>query len=457
LSIFNMAMMTTVTVMSLRSLPAMATYGLGSVTLFVIPALLFLVPTALVGAELATTWPGGVYVWVREAISNRFGFLAIWLQWIQNVVWYPTQLAFIAASLAFMVGAPKLSNSGMFTAVVILGVYWIATIVTLRGGNLFAKVSSWGGLIGTVIPAILLVALGIIWLAGDTPSQVPLAAADVVPVYTGIASIVLVVSNVLAFAGMEVNAVHAGQMRDRRRGYNRAMLLAFFLILATCIFPTIAVAVAVPQADLGFTNGINLAFQIYFDHFHIGWATYILSGVIAFGAIASVVSWLAGPSAGLLAAARTGLLPPALQKRNQHGIQEGILAVQGMIVSALALMFVLVPSVSNAFIALVDMATALYLLMYLLMFASALILRRKQPNAPRGYRVPAMWLVAGVGFLASLAALIMAFIPPSGHPAVAPGAYPWLVALVVVVLGSPPLLFYRFRRPSWDQRQSTST
>ncbi|MDR1187407.1 MAG: APC family permease, partial [Bifidobacteriaceae bacterium] len=326
----------------------------------------------------------------------------------------------------------------------------------LRGGNLFAKVSSWGGLVGTILPALLLVVLAIMWLAGGHPSETPLAARDAIPPYTGIASIVLVVSNVLAFAGMEVNAVHAGQMRDPRRGYTKAIWLSFALILLVCIPPTVAIAVAVPHDQLGLTNGVNLAFQVFFDQLHLGWATYVLSGAIALGAAASVISWVAGPSTGLLAAARTGLLPPWLQKRNAHGVQDGILALQGLIVSALALIFVLVPDVSNAFIALVDMAAALYLIMYLLMFASALILRRSQPNADRGYRVPLMGLVAGVGFVACLVALVMAFIPPAGHSAVAPGAYPWLVALVVLVLGAPPLLFYQFKRPSWDRRSGSA-
>ncbi|MDR0366347.1 MAG: APC family permease, partial [Bifidobacteriaceae bacterium] len=199
LSVFNIAMLTTVTVTSLRSLPTMATYGLGAVTLFVVPAVFFLLPAALVGAELAGGWKGGVYVWVRQAFSDRLGFVAIWLQWIQNVVWYPVQLAFIAGSLAFMIGLPSLSNSGVFTAVVILTLYWTATVVTLRGGNLFAKLSSWGGVIGTLIPAALLIVLGCLWLADGLPSQIPLAAGDVIPPFTGIASIVLVVSNVLSF------------------------------------------------------------------------------------------------------------------------------------------------------------------------------------------------------------------------------------------------------------------
>ncbi|MDR0431949.1 MAG: amino acid permease [Bifidobacteriaceae bacterium] len=450
LSVFQIAMLTTVTVASLRSLPTMATYGLGSVTLFVAPAILFLVPTALVSAELATTWRGGVYVWVREAMGNRWGFAAIWLQWVQNVVWYPTQLAFIAAAIAFMVGVPGMSNSGLFTAVLILAVYWTATVITMRGGNLFARVSSWGGVIGTLIPALMLIVLGAIWLKSGQPSQVPLNAGAVIPPFTGIASIVLVVSNVLSYAGMEVNAVHVGQLRDPRRGFPKAMVLSLCLILGIFILPTIAIAV--PNKDLGFTNGILVAFQNFFEHWDASWMTNVVAAAIAFGALASVISWVAGPSTGLLAAARTGLLPPLLQRRNRHGIQVGILVPQGIIVSLLALMFVLVPNVSNAFIALVDMAAALYLLMYVLMFASAWLLRRHQPGIQRGYRVPAMGFVCSVGFLACLAAFIMAFIPPAGHSAVAPAAYPWLVALVVVVLGIPPLLFYHFRRPAWDVR-----
>jgi putative glutamate/gamma-aminobutyrate antiporter len=445
-------MMTTVTVMSLRALPPMGAYGLGSVTMWLVPALVFLVPTALVGAELATTWKGGVYVWVREAMGQRLGFAAIWLQWIQNVVWYPTQLAFVAAAFAFVVGLPRLSDSGIFTAMVILAVYWTATVITLRGGNLFAKVSSWGGVVGTIIPGALLVTLAAVWLATGQPSQTPLEARAVIPPFTGVASIVLVVSNVLAYAGMEVNAVHAEQMRDPRRGYSKAMALAFALILAVCVLPTIALAIAVPKAELGFTNGIFMAFQVYLDHFGAAWAVNLVAAAIGLGAVASIVTWVAGPSTGLLEAAETGLLPPLLQKRNKHGVQEGILAVQGLIVTALALLFVLVPNVSNAFIALVDMAAALYILMYLLMFAAAVILRRTQPNVDRGYRAPALSLVAGVGFVACLLALVMAFIPPAGHAAIGPIPYSWMVALVVVVLGVPPLVFYALRRPSWDRR-----
>ncbi|HET8778747.1 MAG TPA: amino acid permease, partial [Agromyces sp.] len=226
LGVGQLALLTLVVVASLRSLPVMAVFGLGSVALYVIPAILFLVPTALVAAELATGWKGGIYVWVREALGNRWGFAAVWLQWIQNVVWYPTQLAFIAGALAFAFVDPSLSTSGLFTAVVILALYWGSTLVALRGGSLFAKLGSWGGLFGTLVPAVLLIVFGSIWVFSGQKSEVPLEASAMLPPFTGLASIVLIVSNVLAYAGMEVNAVHVNQLRNPGRGYPKTVLLA---------------------------------------------------------------------------------------------------------------------------------------------------------------------------------------------------------------------------------------
>jgi amino acid transporter len=186
----------------------------------------------------------------------------------------------------------------------------------------------------------------------------------------------------------------------------------------------------------------------------MGWGTAIVSALIAAGALASVITWIAGPSKGLLAAAETGLLPPTLQKRNKAGVQSGILMLQGTIVTILAAIFVVVPSVSSAFVALVDMGVALYLIMYMLMFAAAIVLRHKEPNVKRAYRVPAMPLVAGVGFIGCLAAFVLTFIPPTGFSTFSPESYPWIVGLVVVILGVPPLIFYALRKPSWDRRSA---
>ncbi|WP_199176350.1 amino acid permease [Actinomyces qiguomingii] len=450
MSVFNLAMLTVVAVASLRSLPAMAGYGLASMVLYLIPAALFMVPTALVAAELATGWKGGVFIWVREAFGERWGFVAIWLQWVQNVVWYPTQIAFIAVSLSYVVGGGALANNGAYLAGVIIVLYWVSTLITLAGGNLFAKVGSWSGIIGTLFPAALLIILGAVWLATGTPSQTELTTSAILPPWTGLASIVLIVSNVLAYAGMEVNAVHANDLSDPGRGYPRTVLISAVVILAIFILPTLAIAVAVPRANLGVVDGINLAFQTFFDHWHLSWGTAVISLLIALGAFASVVTWIAGPSKGLLAAARTGLLPPALQKRNRAGVQRSILLLQGVIVTILALLFVVIPNGNTAFVTLIDMAAALYLIMYMMLFAAAIRLRTTRPQVRRTYRTPAMGFVAGVGFVACAVAFVLSFVRPSGFTGLSTAGYALVVALVIVVLGVPPLVFYALRRPAWQ-------
>lgn len=275
-------MLTLVTVASLRSLPAMAEYGLASVALFIIPAVLFLVPTALVAAELATGWKGGIYTWVREAFGNRWGFVAIWLQWIQNVVWYPMQLAFIAVCLTYVFGV-NIGNNGFYVAAVIIVFYWASTLLSLAGKGLFAKVGSWSGIVGTIFPAVLLIVLGALWLTTGAPVQTDMHASAMLPPWTGIASIVLIVSNVLAYAGMEVNAVHAETMRDPGREFPRATALATVLILLVFILPTMAIAIAVPHSKLGLMDSVNLAFQEFFTHWHMAWATPLISLLIAAG------------------------------------------------------------------------------------------------------------------------------------------------------------------------------
>lgn len=83
----------------------MAEYGLGAIFFYSFAALFFFVPVSLVAAELASAWPerGGVYVWVREAFGDLAAFVAIFIQWFQNLCWYPVVLTFAAASLAFAV------------------------------------------------------------------------------------------------------------------------------------------------------------------------------------------------------------------------------------------------------------------------------------------------------------------------------------------------------------------
>ncbi|MBE7193030.1 APC family permease [Gordonia polyisoprenivorans] len=452
-----LALMTVSSVASLRPAPTMAVYGLACVFLYVLPAIVFLVPTALVSAELASGWSGGVYRWVTEGISPNMGFAAAWHQFAMTIFYYPTLLSFVASTLAYVID-PALASNGVFTAVVIIVVYWAGVLLALRGGiGVIAKLASSGVLVGTLIPGALLVLLGIIYLIQGNPSAAPMSGSHLFPAWTGIASIVLIVSNFGAYSGMEMNAVHVNELKDPGRQFPRSMFLAVALVLVILILPPLAISWVVPSEQISLTAGVMQAFSVVFGHFGLGWLVPIVGLAIVIASLAGFMTWLSGPSKSLLLVAKDGgYLPPYLQKTNKVGVQQNILVVQGWVTTLLALLFALIPAVSNAYWIFMTITTSVYLLVYLWLFIAAYRLRKLAPDHPRGYRAPALPLLCGVGFVASIAAIGISFVPPSQFGGGSPWAFIGIVGGGILLLGVIiPVLLIWLRKPSWKHSAST--
>src|SRR5215469_17484386 len=154
-----LALLTVGSVGYLGSAPALSVFGLASVFLYVLPAVVFLLPVSLVAAELASGWEGGVYNWVRAGISAPMGLLAVWCEFAQTIFYYPALLAYVASTLAYVVD-PSLADNGVYNAVVIIVLFWGGVLVVSRGAAVVAALSSSGTIIGTLIPGAILVALG---------------------------------------------------------------------------------------------------------------------------------------------------------------------------------------------------------------------------------------------------------------------------------------------------------
>jgi len=445
-----LAMMTTSSVASLRAAPTMAVYGLACVFLYIVPAIVFLLPTSLVSAELASGWRGGVYKWVSEGISKPMGFLAVWCQFAMTIFYYPSLLGFVASTLAYVIN-PSLASSGVWTAIVIVVVYWSGVWVSSRGTKGVAGLASGGLIIGTIVPGVLLVTLGVVFLGQGNPSAAPMDAEHLLPAWAGLSSLVLIVNNFLSYSGMEMNAVHVGSLRNPAREFPRSIFLAMGMVLLIFILPALAISWVVPAEQLSLTAGIMQAFDAVFAYFGSQWLTPIIGIMLVTASIGGMLTWLAGPSKGLLLISRQeGYLPPFLQRLNKNGVQQNILVTQGVVTTFIALGYALIPSVSSAYWIFSVITTQVYLIMYLLMFVAAVRLRRNHPDHPRGYRAPLLGALCGVGFVASLAALLVGFVPPSQFASGSAGAYLLIVAGGALGLGLlVPYLFYRARRPSW--------
>ncbi|MFH1829593.1 MAG: amino acid permease [Pseudomonadota bacterium] len=455
LSVFVLAMMNVAIVMSLRGLPMMAKEGLPMIFFLLFASLLFLVPVSLVSAELATGWPeeGGVYRWVKEAFGSNWGFVAIWLQWIQNVIWYPTVLAFAAGALSYLFIDPSLAGNKLFNVIVILIVYWGATFINFRGMKTSGRLTTVGVLGGTIFPGILIIVLGIIWVLMGKPIAFEATSHSILPDFGNFDSIAFLAGVVLLFAGMEVGAVHVRDLKNPKAQFPKAVFLAMFIIIIIFTLGSLAIASVLPADHISLNAGIMQAFRDMLHLFGLDWLLPVLGFLAAFGAIGGVTAWIAGPSKGLLATANSGDLPPFLQHVNKNGVQTHILWIQGIIVSAISLIYLLMPNVNSAFFLLTALTAILYLIMYVMLYFAAIWLRFKKPDVERTYKVPGgnfgMCVIAGLGMLAAIFAIVVGMFPPSQLAVGSPEFYVIFLACGIVVFVGAPLVIHRFKKPEW--------
>jgi len=455
LSVFFLAMMNVAVIMSLRGLPMMAKEGYSLLFYLSFSTIVFLIPSSLISAELATGWPegGGVYSWVKEAFGDHAGFTAIWLQWIQNVIWYPTILAFAAGALSYLFLDPQLASNKFFNVAVILIVYWGATLINFRGVVASGWLSTLGVICGTIFPGVLIIGLGFAWLFMGKPLAFTLSPGGFFPDFSNFNNISFLAGVVLLFAGMEVSAVHANEVKNPKKDYPKAIFLAALIILVVFSLGSLSIASVLPASAISLTAGLMQGFKELFSIFHLDWLLPIIGLLVAFGSIGGVAAWIVGPSKGLFATAKAGDIPPILETRNKNNVPTHILLIQGGVVTILALVFLLMPTVSTAFFLLTALTAILYLVMYILLYASAIRLRYTQPDVKRSYKVPGgnfgMWLVGGVGILGALFAIVVGLFPPTQLSIGSPLFYVLFLTIGTLVFLGVPILMIHFRKPSW--------
>ena len=460
LGVFTLAIMNVTAVVSLRGLPAEAVYGMSSAFYYLFAAIVFLIPTSLVAAELAAMFQdkqGGVFRWVGEAYGKKLGFLAIWVQWIESTIWYPTVLTFGAVSIAFIgmndTHDMTLASNKYYTLAVVLIIYWLATFISLKGMGWVGKVAKIGGMVGTIIPAALLIILGIVYLASGGHSNLDFHSSFF-PDLTNFDNVVLAASIFLFYAGMEMGGIHVKDMQNPSKNYPKAVFIGALITVIIFVLGTFSLGIIIPAKDISLTQSLLVGFDNYFRYIHASWLSPIIAIALAFGVLAGVLTWVAGPSKGIFAVGKAGYMPPFFQKTNKLGVQKNILFVQGGAVTVLSLLFVVMPSVQSFYQILSQLTVILYLVMYLLMFSGAIYLRYNMKKANRPFRIGKkgnglMWIVGGLGFLGSLLAFILSFIPPSqistGNNTV------WFAVLIIgaIVVVAAPFIIYAAKKPSW--------
>ena len=395
---------------------AASQFGLAALTVWVFAMLVFFIPSAIAVRELADIDPGsgGIYRWVDRAYGPRQAFVAGWLYWVNNLLYFPSLLVTTAAIAAYA-GGPRtaaLGNDPGFIRIVSLVGLWIAVWLNVVGLRVGKWLQNLGG-IGTWIPALLFVLLAV-WGLAVRGSATPLEARGLVPSHFDLASINYFATMTFAFAGLELAPTLGGEIRDAAATLRRGVVLSGFAIVAVYIVGTAAMLVALPHEMVSVTNGMPQAAQSLVERIAvpgIAWLPAAIAILLTLGNLGGVGAWLAGSARLPFAAGVNDALPPAFARLHPRWQTPYVaLVLMGVVATVFIVASLANATVQSAYLLLTQTTLILFFLPYVYIFFVYLKLRRQRTNGT--------WLLGVLGLAAVLLSIVLGFVPPKGeaHP-----------------------------------------
>lgn len=452
IGVFHLTMITVSFVASIRTTTMMAKYGFSSLFYYLVGSICFLIPVALISAELSTAWPsrGGIYTWVKEAIPGPFGFLSIWIQFLSAMFNMPIFLSFLAATSTYIF-CPSLANNKYYILAFILAVLWSMTFLSFLDIKSVGWVNTIAMIFGLFIPLGLIFILAIIWMILGRHINTPITVRAFFPDLSNFKNLAFLVGLVYSLSGLETSGSHALDTTNEKV-YSRAMFLSSFIV--TIIgFGALAIAMVIPAEKIGLLSGLMDAFREFLFAFNLTFLVPVIAGSIVFGYIISTTSTIIGPARGLFGSSMGGEIPPILCKQNKHGMPANMFVFQAILATLISCVILLMPSAESGYMVLIDSISMVYMLMYILMIIAFIVLRYKKPEVKRPYKIAGgklgMWLIACLGLLSAIAGIVFSFIPSPDVSIKYILRYESLSVICAAVMVGLGLVIYLFRKPAW--------
>ena len=413
--LFNIA-----TVLGPRWVAAAAHNGTSSISLWILAALLFFVPSAMVISELSSRFPeeGGLYVWAKEAFGNFHGFVAGWNYWIYTVFYFPGLLLASAAMSAYIIGenGAALSQNRTFLLSVSVGMLVVAVGLNIIGLNIGKWLQNAGG-VSTYLPLLMLLGVAaILWMKHGpvthfTPANMlPVWNWDTVNFWSQIA---------FAFSGLELVSAMSQEVRNPQKTLPRAVYASGVLIAGMYIVATVAVLALVPAEEVSTTSGVFHAITVGSIALKIGALGITAAVVVTVGNAGGVGSTVAGIARVPFVVGIDRYLPAAFGKIHPRWKTPYVsILVQAIASCAILLISQINETTRGAYQFLVDATIILYFIPFIYMFAAAIKLysrpdRRANKDAvliPGGRA--GVWMVCGTGLAIVLIGILVSLVPP---------------------------------------------
>lgn len=413
--LFNIA-----TVLGPRWIAAAAHNGTSSISLWILAALLFFFPTAMVINELSSRFPeeGGLYVWAKEAFGDFHGFVAGWNYWIYTVFYFPGLLLASAAMSAYIIGenGGSLAQNRTFLLVVSFALLIVAVGLNIIGLNIGKWLQNAGG-VCTYVPLIILVAVAA-WVWLKTGSVTHFTRANMLPIWDW--DTVNFWSQIaFAFTGLELVSAMSQEIRDPRRTLPRAVFGAGTLITLMYIVGTISVLGLIPAQDSSPTSGVFHAITVGSIALKIGLLGILAAILVTVGNAGGVGSTVAGIARVPFVVGIDRYLPKAFGKIHPKWRTPYIAIIVQAILSGLVLLLSQINETTRgAYQGLIDITIIIYFVPFLYMYAAAIKLagRKDRAHNPQAVLIPGgkvgVWIVSGVAFGVTLFCIFVSLLPP---------------------------------------------
>src|SRR5215472_21080 len=446
--LFNIA-----AVLGLRWVAAAAHNGTSSISLWVLAAVLFFLPTALIIIELTTRYPatGGLYVWSQQAFGDFHGFVAGWAYWIYTFFYFPGLLT-ASVAMSVYIGGPKWAHlatnpSYLFEAsIALLGV---AVVLNLVGLDIGKWLQNAGG-VATYVPLLMLA--GIAWYVGSHQGTATHFSwkSSMLPWPPDIDKLNFWSNIAFAFTGMELVCAMSEEVREPRKTFPRAIYASTASIALIYIVATVALLVLQSADNTDVRNGVFQGISGSSAMLGIGWFGVIAALLVTVGNAGGVGATVAGVARIPFVAGIDHYLPSFFGKIHPRWKTPYIsILIQAGISAAILVFSQINATVIGAYQFLVDMSVILYFIPFLYMYAAAIKLSYRQDRKTEGVvLVPGgkagIWLAGSLAFLITLGSMVLAAIPPGGENKIVFEAK--LVGSTVVFIGIGLLLYWRGAR-----------
>jgi amino acid transporter len=410
-------------VLSIRWLATSAAAGPSSLIFWILAALFFFIPQGLAVTELATRYPeaGGIYPWAKRAFGEGHGFICGWCYWINNVLYYPNLLMSTAVIGTYVIGkgdsglASQWSYVLIATLVMLWGAVWM-NLVGVGTGRWLQNV----GAVGSLLPGAALVLLAV-YVALTRGSMNPITFASLVPDFSDLSALNLWATIAFAFAGLELSAVMAGEVRDPVPTLRRSILIAAPAILFLYVVGTWAVLTLIPVPEINVVSGFIQAVAAGAEDLgaHLVWVAPVTALLYVLGNLGNIGAWLTGPARVALVIGLDRYFPRGFGKI--HPVwRTPYVAI--LVQAAVATVFLFISvlgrgtTVERAYLIVLDTMLLIYFLPYLYLFVAYLVFTGREPSpTARGVK---RWAVGLAGLALTLFAMIVACVPPSDTPSV---------------------------------------